>query len=1824
MPLSRPTYCGASVLSINNTIGWGSNGSELRVELVEDPTNGDVFAPGPAGGPLYFSLGTYVFNGLLKKYTKDKNRGGHPIYTVIVSDPRHLLDDAKIITSDYRLSISGIYNLFNVFGYWENTGYGNSQSNSTGMPWQLVRDAITTICNGAAGSFGGPISYRGTTYSINISALPPLPSYFRVGGSSRGLSILEFIQICCDAANYDYYIKLVGTTITLQTVARANAYPLGTIETTLTSLFTNKVLRSSVGIEERNETTSTFIIGGDVQTLDKRAITDENSFWGFYPLTPNEADVNNLVPIVGSLSGQRHANFYGRNNVIYTYPVKEYKIYIDSPTIATYTGATYYYTNDLELQVILGLGQHRNSRVAWARYLYLTNRAMYTQIALTNDSPNLIQPGVNNTPIIPNNTVNTGAAQIDKNQQERQGNLGISGNGRMNAVYDFLSKYARDFYGKKYAIYLPYVGRKYDTDSGAISYSHEITDGGWVDVADGNDLSGLPGEAYHKFQTQDGRFQAFCRFDATSADISRTNKNGTFQEIDSNILFSKIHIDKQLYFNSGNQCYAIIDTDPIYDYPDSIVGLSGVVGPLYVATGIYIEGSPGTITSEGQNALKDLINNGPQGSVPLVTHPRPRIPENCQLPIKSNVLTYGPWYAQGAAGRINYEQDPSLVPWNYGGYTNLNLAGYAKATDSVSSAQVIEAGYIEVEDYPAYNIGDVMAANGPNITNITVNFGKEGATTTYRFETYVPRPGQLGKYNIDAMRRLNIAGTELSRKVNSRLELLGLTDEVSRAAGVGANAFQAEMPEGIIQHSPANMLISRTVSVPSGVYSGHKFPVVSLAKLTEVVGLIPPSGEAYNDTATSSIESLVTPYSVFADVSGMPSFHTIYPPSNWVSGYTALRSSILNPFIECSGGFASKYYTKGTGFYQDLNDFNWSPSGQNGTVTGVPTLENVPKRVFGLRAPLVLGGWGHDIFGKRLGDYTEYISGIFPSGFLGSGIPETPWLSGIARFDDGIYKDFTKWKTGPIDALWDNDRKVWSVHDIMNVKAIGNIAGNASGLVGFYKTGSSSPAFTFAAFNWYNTSFSGGTHLTAGYIPQENAWYLLNDGGSNLVNTPGSTLPSGIPYTLLHTTSGRNLLWEDEPTIQGITLGGIGISGHLLQSGYIRLGTHEGTGSLGFRAQTTHSNFDYIFPIEPAATGQMLRVNSYNVGELIFNWGTPTVQYPGGTPQDIGWNNYSGVSEFYSREDHVHKHPVFSSGNLHPEYAGTGTIRYPGTGIQDISTSNSAGNSDLYARENHVHKHPIFLSGDLHPEYNLPVHSPYTLLWSDNTNTPVFWPTPTIVGLKLGGSGVTTGANPVISGILSFGTPNGSGILTLRAKLTHTDYDYILPARNPNVGDTLSVQSLGTNEALLDWASEVTRRYPGGNPVDIGTANASGISEYYARQDHVHKHPVFVTGDLHPEYNLPAGPNYSLLHKNASNINEWSRSPNISGLKLGGIGVSSESGYLDLGTPDGTGYLRLKGAKTHSIYGLTLPSRQPSVGDFLKVVNASSSDTILDYFAYSGASPGSNIQQTSSGNSGGTSNLFAREDHVHKSVWQIITYSGAPSFMGPSGWPVFNTFEHSQYISDGSLWWKFCNCGSTSGYNPGLGQLYTETFDSSTTWTCPAGVTGVMAECWGNGAHGLNGMLGTGGNGGGGGGYSKKSGIAVTPSSNYTVNVGVANAPNDTSYFINDSTVKANGANLTVGGTTGTGDTVYAGGNGANASGGDGGGGGGSATSTGAGGNATGTAGGSGEGTGGNGGSGSGNGTDGGIPGAGGGGGGGTGNGGNGKNGRVKLSYYVT
>src|SRR3990167_8220090 len=134
-------FLGASVRNARASIGWNGQTSQLTVGTVED--DGDAYLATLPGSLVSFSLGNFVFRGLVQKYVSTRGLDGNPIQETIVVDPTEILAGAKVILGGYSGVIAPAQNLLNVFGFWENLlGFGGSLINETGMLWSLVRSAI--------------------------------------------------------------------------------------------------------------------------------------------------------------------------------------------------------------------------------------------------------------------------------------------------------------------------------------------------------------------------------------------------------------------------------------------------------------------------------------------------------------------------------------------------------------------------------------------------------------------------------------------------------------------------------------------------------------------------------------------------------------------------------------------------------------------------------------------------------------------------------------------------------------------------------------------------------------------------------------------------------------------------------------------------------------------------------------------------------------------------------------------------------------------------------------------------------------------------------------------------------------------------------------------------------------------------------------------------------------------------------------------------------------------------------------------------------------------------------------------------------------------------------------------------------------------------------------------------------------------------------------------------------------------------------------------------------------------------------------------------
>lgn len=193
------------------------------------------------------------------------------------------------------------------------------------------------------------------------------------------------------------------------------------------------------------------------------------------------------------------------------------------------------------------------------------------------------------------------------------------------------------------------------------------------------------------------------------------------------------------------------------------------------------------------------------------------------------------------------------------------------------------------------------------------------------------------------------------------------------------------------------------------------------------------------EVAAMSIPAAVQDIATDVDNKGLAGFDTIFSPYTTASGHSELPhfeipTDLINPNSYTLDPFNPNNIFS-TGDPQNLNNERFAKSGHNiqiantwdsvGTGTtndasfvkdlfnnGTFTYDNVKS--VGLRAPMVLSGWGYDINGNPVpvdsGDSTAFASGAFRNPNI--------------------------WKTGPVDLRWDDDRKVWSAGETTRIHLV--------------------------------------------------------------------------------------------------------------------------------------------------------------------------------------------------------------------------------------------------------------------------------------------------------------------------------------------------------------------------------------------------------------------------------------------------------------------------------------------------------------------------------------------------------------------------------------------------------------------------------------------------------------------------------------------------------------------------------------------------------------------------------------------------------------------
>ncbi len=473
-----------------------------------------------------FQFYDFKFEGLLQKYEERKDASGNPLWDVVLVDPREILEGAQVLIGGYSGSVGAVPNLFNAFGWWENAaGFGGSLANEAGMPWLRIRDAVLTLANSPSPTtYGGPLKFRGVQYGLDLSQLPSPPLYYRIGGVA--VSLLEAIAQICEDGGCDFFVELVGYTIKIRTISRLRQPPLGTISALANANLGGTLVRSSAGLECRNETTSSFLVGGEVTTLH---LTDAlTQFWGYdvsgnvitgstvFLWKPRWTHLVLAVPrtvpstILSATQppDQSHWTFEAVDDIFEV-------MNLNASPVSDIVGRLFYTCSTLEMRMA------RVNVESWMFYMEQHRADVARLVGITSPFLNMNGPQQLG---LRNNLVNDGNARAQA-ENAVASDIWI----RVMRLYEFVKGYADEYMGRRFVCGVPFLLRKIDSETLSVHNSYDVTDGGYLpEEASPLGLSTFNADL---FKIQDGRYRAFVEFsDLSGIDLSHVSPQNSVIE----------------------------------------------------------------------------------------------------------------------------------------------------------------------------------------------------------------------------------------------------------------------------------------------------------------------------------------------------------------------------------------------------------------------------------------------------------------------------------------------------------------------------------------------------------------------------------------------------------------------------------------------------------------------------------------------------------------------------------------------------------------------------------------------------------------------------------------------------------------------------------------------------------------------------------------------------------------------------------------------------------------------------------------------------------------------------------------------------------------------------------------------------------------------------------------------------------------------------------------------------------------------------------------------------------------------------------------------
>lgn len=975
MTITRATFLGASVTSMNSSIRRGDGAAELQLQVCVDETNGDRipdFATGVVknGHPVYFNWGDFSFGGIIRDWKRVGSSEALYAYDVTISDAKEVLSGVQVIVSDYSGNIT-VPNLYNVYGYLENQQFGGSNVNEAGMPLFNVVNYLTLLVTLSPIRFRGDAASNGIlSFGLDLSELPIFSANYRIAGPS--ITVLELIEQVCGDAGYDYFLEMHSIngldTIKVKVIPRATQpISFDAINTYVTNV--NGAMAKSNGKELRNETTSKFIVGGpriDAYFQDYNGGIDSLAniwpFWGFNA---------NGTAVLGTGTGNNHT------------------ITVDTRHLSVFGIGDTYTMDVAEMRAALA------DKSSWESLLQIRNGIPGSVQFKRADNIGLVGGLNRNILTLFSGGKTPSVAKImsktSKQLQIAQFNQFSSEiTNSVSRLYEFVRKYATEFYGKKFMVNLPFSftsGTSQDPDTGEYSLIKHPEASGWIDETSTNlptlISNGYLPDDFNRYTTEDGRIKVMMRV--------------------SNYLnydFSDFPPDSLVI--SGNNIFIIADVvigqvvNVGDDIPRAVVTLPGTIGLNTTSNRSNLLGVLEELLNEAkktnsninQDYIDSIMSDASLGALSWGLSAAASIPDLAIIPLQNNQVTYGPWSAAGAAGKVDFEYATDLVPWNFGSESAMNLIGNARVASAVSSYMEEETGEVVIPDLPDRSIGQQLISGGPYITDIGISKAGSGFQTTYNMKTWTPRRTQA-----------------ISKSQNATIQKISKTQQLARRRMrdyIRAGNNSSTYVPGLYQ-VPEEKHPSKKNNTTNAVLFGTKNKTAGSNNSNQSVGAGHFSVEdnivdgKYQNVAAMSMDGKDVAFSTNAYYPDGQNSPAMFPFFGAVSESNAPTKIVpyrneLDPF---RGDHDIQVLTTGSSVPRD----------------GLTDTDSNVYRAIGHRGPLMVAGYGRDSYGFPVPNQYDESS--------------RPVQSDVNDYADNHKLRRDLWKVGPLDLYFDEERGNW-------------------------------------------------------------------------------------------------------------------------------------------------------------------------------------------------------------------------------------------------------------------------------------------------------------------------------------------------------------------------------------------------------------------------------------------------------------------------------------------------------------------------------------------------------------------------------------------------------------------------------------------------------------------------------------------------------------------------------------------------------------------------------------------------------------------------------